>query len=92
MKKMLSIMLSLSTLVMALPISASADTVQLKDLGYTVELLEATTAAEKTADTRDPNSKLSDGVKKAISEGKENISVYLIFKYNAEEIGNEAEK
>lgn len=89
MKKMLSVILTVSTLAIAVPVSARADTVQ---VGYTAELLEATTAAEKTADTRDPNSKLSDGVKKAISEGKENISVYLIFKYNAEEIGNEAEK
>ena len=89
MKKMLSVILTVSTLAMAVPVSARADTVQ---VGYTAELLEAPTAAEKTADTRDPNSKLSDGVKKAISEGKENISVYLIFKYNAEEIRNEAEK
>ena len=59
MKKLLSVMLALSTLAMAVPVSARADTVQ---VGYTAELLEATTAAEKTADTRDPDSKLSDGV------------------------------
>ncbi|MBO5319690.1 MAG: hypothetical protein J6B01_07805, partial [Ruminococcus sp.] len=46
----------------------------------------------KIQDTRSPDSKLSDGVKKALDDGVERIRVYLIYKYNAQELSEEAHK
>lgn len=46
----------------------------------------------KIWDKRDPDSKLSDGVKKAVADNAESVRVYIIYDYNANEFDDEAIK
>ena len=92
MKKIISLLCSLTIItgVCAAFCTNAAESVSGEDSGY--EQVPETTPSGKIQDKRDPDSKLSDGVKKAVADNVESVRVYIIYDYNANELDDEAIK